>query len=361
MSASALSGHPHNVWQWRSRQPLDRVTHTVHDRAEMAMRRRQFIGLIGAGATLPFASRAQQFGPVAKVGYLYPGPEAVAKLRIIPLRAGLASEGLREPDQITLLTRATGGDVQQITPLLNELLASKVDILIPTGPAVTNIVYATTKSLPIVTLDLESDPIESGWLQSYAHPGGNLTGVFSDFPDFASKWLDLLREIVPRLAYLVVLWDPSTPMVQSRAVTAAAQRLNVKTEVLELKSRSDFENVFEVASARRPDAVMLLSSPLVSINSPKLAELSLQHRLPAISLFSSFARAGGLISYGPNLDEIYRETGVMAAKVLKGAKPADLPAERPTRFELLVNSKTAKALGLKISETFLVRADEVIE
>jgi putative ABC transport system substrate-binding protein len=212
-----------------------------------------------------------------------------------------------------------------------------------------------------VTFDLESDPVESGWLQSYAHPGGNLTGVFSDFPDFASKWLELLREIVPQLSYLVVLWDPTTPMVQTRAVSTAAQLLNIKTEILELRSPSEFDGVFDAITARHPDGVVLLSSPVVSVNSPKLAELSLQHRLPAISLFSSFARSGGLISYGPNLEEIYRETGVMAAKVLKGTKPSDLPAERPTRFELFINSKTAKALGLKISDTLQVRADELIE
>jgi len=324
------------------------------------MRRRKFLGLVVAGAVSPFASRAQQSG-TAKIGFLYPGPAAVAKLRSAPLLAGLASQGLREPDQITPLTRATGGDAGQIAPLLDELLDSKVDLLMPSGPAVTNIVHAATKTLPIVTFDLESDPVESGWVQSYAHPGGNLTGVFSDFPDFASKWLELLREIVPGLSFLVVLWDPATPMVQAHAVSAAARRLNLNTEVFELKSPSEFDGVFDALTARRPDGVLLLSSPVVSVNSPRLAELSLQHRLPAISLFSAFARAGGLISYGPNLDEIYREIGVMAAKVLKGTKPADLPAERPTRFELLVNSKTAKALGLKISDAFLVRADEVIE
>ena len=187
------------------------------------MRRRQFLGLIGAGATLSLPSRAQQSGSPAKIGFLYPGPDAVAKLRSVPLLAGLASEGLHEPDQIRLLTRATGGDARQIGPLLNELLASKVDLLLPSGPAATSAVFGTTKSLPIVTFDLESDPVESGWLQSYAHPGGNLTGVFSDFPDFASKWLELLREIVPGLSYLVVLWDPATPMVQARALSAAAQ------------------------------------------------------------------------------------------------------------------------------------------
>ena len=296
-----------------------------------------------------------------RIGILYPGPEAMAKLRNVPLLAGLASQGLREPDQITLVTRATGGDAARITPLLNELLASKVDLLIPSGPAVTRAVHAATKSLPIVTLDLESDPVESGWLQSYAHPGGNLTGVFSDFPEFSTKWLELLKETVPGLANLVILWDPTTSTVQTRAVAAAAQLVGVRAEVLSFKSPSEFKAVFDAASARHSDALLLLSSPVVSVNSKQLAELALQHRLPAISLFSSFPRAGGLISYGPNLDDIYRETGVMAAKVLKGTKPADLPAERPTRFELIVNLKTARALGLTIAETFLVRADEVIE
>ena len=140
------------------------------------MRRRQFVGLIAAGAIVPFASWAEQPGLRARIGFLYPGPEAVAKLRRVPLLAGLASEGLREPDQITLLTRATGGDAQQIAPLLDGLLASEVDLLMPSGPAVTNAVFAAIKNLPIVTFDLESDPVESGWVQSYAHPGGNLTG-----------------------------------------------------------------------------------------------------------------------------------------------------------------------------------------
>jgi ABC-type uncharacterized transport system substrate-binding protein len=324
------------------------------------MRRRAFMALLGGAMAWPNVARAQPAGAAAKIGILYPGPEATAKLRTVPFLAGLASEGLREPG-ITLLIRAAGGDAARIAPLLNELLAAKVDLLIPSGPAVTRAAYAATKSVPIVTLDLESDPVESGWLQSYAHPGGNLTGVFSDFPEFSSKWLELLRETVPRLANLAVLWDPATTTVQTRAVAAAAQLVNVKAEVLSFKSPSEFEAVFDQASARHPDGLLLLSSPLVSVYSKQLAELALAHRLPAISLFSSFPRAGGLLSYGPSLDDIYREAGVMAAKILKGTKPADLPAERPTRFELLINLKTAKTLGLTIPGTLLARADEVIE
>jgi putative tryptophan/tyrosine transport system substrate-binding protein len=325
------------------------------------MRRREFITLLGGAASWSFAARAQQPKTVAKVGFVYPGPEPVAKLRSVPLLAGLAIEGLREREDFALIIRATGGDMTKVPSVLDELLAGKVDLLVVSGPPLTHAVHDAIKTLPIVTFDLESDPVESGWLQSYARPGGNLTGVFSDFPDFSTKWLQLLKEIVPGIAKLAVLWDPSTPPVQQKAIAAAAQSVNVKTEVLELKSPSDFEAVFDAVSARRPDGLVLLSSPLVSINSKQLAELALQHRLPAISLFANFARSGGLVSYGPDLDEFYRETGIMAAKILKGTKPADLPAERPTRFELIVNAKTAKSLGLAMPPTLLATADEVIE
>ena len=326
------------------------------------MKRREFITLVGmTAASWSFAAAAQQPKTVAKIGFVYPGPEPVAKLRSVPFLAGLASEGLREREDFALITRATGGDMAKVPTLLDELLASKVDLLVISGPPLTRAVHDAIKTIPIVTIDLESDPVESGWLQSYARPGGNLTGVFSDFPDFSTKWLQLLREIVPGITNLVVLWDPSTPPVQQKAVAAAAQSVKVKTEVLELRSPSDFEAVFDAASARRPDGLLLLSSPLVSINSKQLAELTLQHRLPAISMFANFARSGGLVSYGPNLDEFYHETGVLAAKVLKGTKPADLPAERPIRFELIVNAKTAKSLGLAIPPTLLATADEVIE
>ncbi len=218
-----------------------------------------------------------------------------------------------------------------------------------------------TRIIPIVTFDLESDPIESGWLDGYARPGGNVTGVFSDFPEFSSKWLELLKETIPGCSNVVVLWDPATSTVQPKAIASAAKSVDVKTEVLEIKSFSDLEATFEAASARRPDGLLILSSPIMSISSKQLAELALKFRLPAISLFASFARSGGLISYGPNLEDLYRETAAMAGKILKGAKPADLPAERPTRFDLVVNLKTAKVLNLTMPTSMLLRANDVIE
>jgi putative tryptophan/tyrosine transport system substrate-binding protein len=325
------------------------------------MRRRDFVlGTVGVLSGRSFAW-AESRNAIPKVGFLFPGPEDVVKSRSVLLLEGLGSEGFHAPDQVTLVTRATGGDDARIVPLLKEMIAEGVDILIPTGPSSMRAAHELTRIIPIVTFDLESDPIESGWLDGYAHPGGNVTGVFSDFPEFGSKWLQLLKETIPGCSNVVVLWDPATSTVQPKAIASAAKSVDVKTEVLEIKSFSDLEATFEAASARRPDGLLILSSPIMSISSKQLAQLALKFRLPAISLFASFARSGGLISYGPNLEDLYRETAAMAGKILKGAKPADLPAERPTRFDLVVNLKTAKVLNLTMPTSMLLRANDVIE
>jgi putative ABC transport system substrate-binding protein len=325
------------------------------------MKRREFVlGAIG-GLAAPGFVMADARNAVPKIGFLFPGPEDAAKSRRVLLLEGLSGEGFHEPDQIMLITRATGGDDAKIAPQLEEMIAEGVDILIPTGPSTMRAAYALTRTIPIVTFDLESDPIESGWLKGYARPGGNVTRVFSDFPEFSSKWLELLKETIPGCSNVIALWDPATSTVQPRAIANAAQSVGVKIEVLKIKSFSDLGSTFEVASSRRPDGLLVLSSPIVSIASNKIAELALKYRLPGISLFAAFARAGGLISYGPNLEDLYRETAAMAGKILKGAKPAELPAERPTRFDLVVNLKTAKVLNLAMPTSMLLRANEVIE
>jgi putative tryptophan/tyrosine transport system substrate-binding protein len=326
------------------------------------MRRREFITLIGGAAALwPLATRAEQTSGIPKVGFLYPGPEAVANERAMHVLEGLHSEGFNAPDRVTLVVRAVGDDPARVPPLLSELIADKVDVLIPLGQTVSRAAHAATTSIPIVMFDLETDPIESGLIASLAHPGGNITGVFLDFPEFSTTWLELLKQAIPSLSSIAVLWDPSTSMVQTKAVAAAAQRVGIKIEIVEVGAPAQISAAFEAASAQKPDGVLLLSSPIMSIYSKQFAALALAHRLPGISLFSSFGRAGGLMSYGPNLFDIYREVGVMTGKVLKGAKPADLPVERPSRFELIVNLKTAKSLNLEIPNTVLARADEVIE
>jgi putative tryptophan/tyrosine transport system substrate-binding protein len=326
------------------------------------MKRRKFLTLIGsAAAAWPLAARAQQVDAVPKIGVLYPGPEAAAASRGSLMLEGLRSEGFRAPDQVILVSRASGGDPARLAPLAAELIASKVDIIVPVGSGAVRATRSATASIPIVASDLESDPVESGWMASFAHPGGNVTGFFLDFPEFSTKWLELLKETLPSLASVVVLWDPDTATVQTKAIAAAAQRINIKIQIMEVNAPTELDVVLAAASARRADGLLMLSSPLFSIYSKQIAELTLKYHLPAISLFTSFARAGGLMTYGFKLEEMFREIGVMAGKILKGTKPADLPAERPTRFELVVNLKTAKALNLAIPTSLQLRADEVIE
>jgi putative tryptophan/tyrosine transport system substrate-binding protein len=188
-----------------------------------------------------------------------------------------------------LLSRASNGDPSRLAPLLNELVAAKVDILIPVGPAAARASRSATSSIPIVAVDLESDPIESGWLASFAHPGGNLTGFFLDFPEFSTKWLQLLKDTVPGLASVVVLWDPATSAIQSKAIASAAQVLNVKIEIMEIKAPGEIEAVLYAAGQRRPDGLVLLSSPLFSAYSKEIADLTLKHRLPRHWIFLQFS------------------------------------------------------------------------
>jgi putative tryptophan/tyrosine transport system substrate-binding protein len=326
------------------------------------MRRRDVIRFLGsAPIAWPLTARAREAKDVSKIGVLYPGPEDAATRRGLQILEGLRSEGFRTPDQVTLVSRATEGDPARLAPLTTEIINSKVDIIIAVGPAVLRTFQSATASIPIVAIDLESDPVENGWIESFAHPSGNVTGFFLDFPEFSTKWLQLLKEIIPGLASLIVLWDPNTAKRQVGAVTAAAQRFNIKIEIMEVKAPTELGDVLAAGGARHPDGLLMLSSPLFSIYSKRIAELALKYHLPAISMYSSFARAGGLIAYGFNLDDMYREIGVMAGKLLKGTKPADLPVERPTHFELVVNLKTAEALNLTIPTSLQVSADEVIE
>ena len=220
---------------------------------------------------------------------------------------------------------------------------------------------AATATIPIEAGDLESDPVASGFIVSNAHPGGNITGTFLDFPEFSKKWLESLKEVVPQVTSVAVFWDPATGPTQLRAVEAAAPTLDVKPIVLEVEKRADFEPAFQSAKQQDAGALVILSSPLIGANTKLLAELALTHRFPAVTLFTEFAREGGLMAYGPNLLNFIRQQGVMAAKILHGARPAELPIERPTRFEFVLNLKTAAALDIVVPPSILLRADDVIE
>ena len=328
----------------------------------MGASRRQFITAIGGAALAwPNAARAQPAGKVAQVGMLYPGVTAVTPTRIAALREGLRTIGYADADRLDVVVRASEGDPTKLTALAADLVARKVDAIVAISPLAVRAAKAATTEIPIVANDLESDPVAMGFVASLAHPGGNITGVFSDFPDFGTKWLELLKEAIPQLASVALLWDPATGSTQLDAVKGAGRLLNVKLQVVEVRAIAELQHAFATASEGKPDAIVILSSPIFGTNAKLIADLTIEHHVPTATLFSEIARAGSLMSYGPNLLGTFVQTGTMLAKVLQGARPADVPVERPTKFEMVVNLKTAKALGLNLPTSILLRADEVVE
>ena len=327
-----------------------------------AMQRRNFIKLAGGAATAwPFLAHAQS-SAVHKVGFLYPGPSmAAAAARVDAFSEGLRAAGYRVPEQVEIISRFADGDPARLAPLARELIERNVSVVAAVSTGAANAVRAATTTIPIVALDLETDPVATGMIASLSHPGANLTGFFFDFPEFRTKLLELLKEVVPGLSKVAVIWDPNSGPAQLQSVEAGATAMKVKLAGFEVHNTTELNQAFDAAKHADVDAVMILSSPFLGANTKPMAELAARHALPAVTLFSEFARNGGLMSYGPNILDIYRSVGGIAAKILQGSKPADLPVELPSKFELLVNLKTARVLKLEIPATLLIRADEVIE
>ena len=281
--------------------------------------------------------------------------------RVEAFITGLRGSGFASPAQVEMVIRTADGDPTRLAPMVAEVLANKVDLFVAVGFPLLRVARSVAGTVPIVAIDLEFDPLANGIAASLAHPGGNITGIFMDFPDFTAKWLELMLETKRDLSRIAILWDPDTGPVQLDAVQRAAVSKNIQFIVFEVRRSSDFEQVFASASEKGVDGVIMLSSPVIAPNVQMLSDFAVRHRLPAITLFPDFARAGGLLAYGPNLLDLFRQLGVLSGKVLQGTKPADLPIERPTKFETVLNLRTAKTLGLDISPALLLRADEVIE
>jgi putative ABC transport system substrate-binding protein len=216
-------------------------------------------------------------------------------------------------------------------------------------------------TIPVVALDLESDPVASRFVKTVPRPGGNITGVFMDFPELAGKWLEILKTTVPRLARVAVLWDPSTGPAQLDAASQAAQSLKLATYTVEARSTEEIESAFRAAMRERPNGMVVLTSPIFNSGRREIGKLAARHRLPTLVPFPGYAADGGLVSYGPDVMTMYAQAGAIALKILAGTPAAEIPVERPTRFTLSFNLKTAKALGLTIPPSLLQRADQVIE
>ena len=255
------------------------------------MRRREFIALLGSGAAAawPLAARAQQTEKIPVVGFFYPGPKVAAPIRITAFLAGLRSGGFSEPANVRLISQITNGDPSLLSPMAADLVARKVDLIFAVSSTALQAARDATTTIPILSIDLETDPIGSGLANTTAQPGGNITGIFLDFPDFGKKWLEVLKETIPQVSTVAVLWDPATPKTQLTAIQVAARILNLKLEVLEVQSRADLEAAFPSASRRAAGAVVILTSALTGANTNLLAELALTQKLPAItSIFPSW-------------------------------------------------------------------------
>ena len=240
-------------------------------------------------------------------------------------------------------------------------MGQKVDLIVALSPAAIRAARAATKTIPIVVSDLESDPLSTGFIAANRRPGGNVTGVFLDFPDFSKKWLQALKEVVPQNSTVAVLWDPIDQWTPTSSCRGGSCRPQPKAHSAGSAGAGDLEHALQSAVGQNAGGVVALSSPLIGGNTKLLAKLAMKYRLPGITLFSEFAREGGLMAYGPSILAVIRHEGVIAAKILSGANPAETPIETPTRFEFVLNLKTAKALGIVIPAPTLLRADEVIE
>ena len=329
------------------------------------MRRRNFVALLGGAAAWPLAVRAQQGGKVYRIGHL-----AIAAPTDTPppppanwdaFLQGLRETGYVEGRDIAFEHRSAHEQPELFPKLALELASLKVDLIFARGTWALSAAKDATHTIPIVAIDLEIDPVKAGLVASIARPGGNITGLFLDLSEVSGKHLQILKEIIPRASRVAVLGNPDINAPQVRELERVAQSLSMQTRVLEVKNATDLDDAFGTAQNWRADALIVLSNPLSLAYRTQIAALAAKAGLPTIYLYRAHVGAGGLISYGPDLPDMFRRCGVYVGRILAGTKPADLPIERPARFELVVNLKTAKALGIAIPETILVRADEVIE
>ncbi len=321
-----------------------------------------FLVLALATVAVPPVSHAQQPRKAARIGVLRPAPDNPSFRRSFDgFRQVLRENGYVEGTNLALEYRVRPGSPDDLLALAEELVRMKVDLIVAVAPAGLNAAAKATTSVPIVAVDLETDPMAAGFVVTLARPGGNITGLFLDFPELSGKWLQLLKEAAPKVSRVAVLWDPATGPMQLKAAEAAARSLRLKLQPLEARSPNAYEAAFRSATRDRAGAMVVLSSPVFSSSRKQIADLAARNRLPAIMPFPGFAEDGGLLAYGPDLLSMYRQAGAIVVKVLKGTPPGDIPLERPTRFQLSVNLRTAKALGLTIPQSILVRADQVIQ
>jgi putative ABC transport system substrate-binding protein len=327
--------------------------------------RRRFLQTSLAGALgAPVAAEAQQPGKLYRIGYLNPNPAPSVSsppFRTTAFADRLKDLGWVEGQNAKFEYRYGERDEVKLRSAAMELVRLGVDVIVAISSSSLKVARAATGSIPIVAIDLESDPVASGLANSISRPGRNVTGLFLDLPELNGKRLQLLRELAPGLTHVAVLWDPSQDPVPLKAAEDAARTMNLLIQPTPVRDPGDFRQALGTAAAQGSHAIMVIQSPMLDVHDRDIADLAIQHRLPSIALFRRFTESGGLMSYGPDLSALFGQAADYVDRILKGATPGALPIQRPARFELVINRKTAKALGLTIPPSLLARADQVIE
>ena len=324
------------------------------------VRRREFITLLGgAAAAWPFAVRAQQGQRVRRLGVLWPGASAPAPPRLKLFREGLREAGYIEGHNLTIELRYSRRGAQYLPELAAELVRLDVEVIQASGDFAPKVAQKATGTIPI--LAFTDDVLGADLVSSLSRPGGNTTGLTILSPELSVKRLEILSEIVPGLSRVAALWDPTSGNSQVSMTEIAARAKNIQLQVLKVQHRDDLAEAFAAARNAEAQALNIFASPFLSSLSGEIIGVSAAQRLPAIYQWKEHVESGGLVSYGPSLVQLWRQAGTIAAKLLKGAKPADMPVEQPTKFELVVNTRTAKAIGINLSQSLLVRADEVFD
>ncbi len=316
------------------------------------------LGVLG----MPLAAAQQQTKTMPRIGFLASGSLASNAAWIEAFRQGLRELGYAEGHSIVVEYRYGEGKTERFPALVTELAQRNVEVIVVGGATATRAATQVTTLIPLVMANV-TDPVALGLVASLARPGGNLTGVSNLAPELGGKRLELLKEIVPQLARVAVLGDPSSPSHAPgwRETERAARSLRVQVQSVEVREpKPDFASAFAAITRDRAHALLTLSQPLMLVYRKQIVDFTATRRMPAIFHTREFVDAGGLMSYGANVPDLYRRAATFVDKILKGARPADLPVEQPMKFDLVINLKTAKALGLTISPTLLFRADEVI-
>jgi putative tryptophan/tyrosine transport system substrate-binding protein len=328
------------------------------------MRKAEVLSILFVVVLLAVAvvAEAQQSTKIPRIGYLAGASHAAIAFRLEAFRQGLRELGYLEGKNIGIEYRYSEGNFRRQKELAFELARANVDVIVTSGPASTRAAKEATATIPII-MTFDSDPVGSGSVASLARPGGNITGLSTLAPEISGKQLELLKEIVPKLSRVAVIGSSANPGNAQvlKGMEAAAQVFSVKLQYLDILDPKELEAAFRTASNERADAMVVLAGTVIIAQRARIADLAIKSRLPSIYERREFVEAGGLMSYGISIIDLDRRAATYVDKILKGAKPADLPVEQPTKFEMVINLKTAKQIGLTVPPNVLARADKVIK